>query len=155
MFDNIGDKLRTFAAVLFLLGIIASVVLAIISFANAGDAYYNDEQTLFTIMGLVYLVVGSLSSWLSSLVLYALGDIYDNAEEIARNTKPIKEKVNYLANNTSLNIKSNNSSNSFDSNYVNTICPYCSEKVTFSKSEIKGDTVLCPLCKEEFIFTKK
>ena len=87
MFDNIGGKIKTLAKVICWISIIASVILAIIIFVSAEDAY-NEETNIM--LGFVFLIGGILSSWLGSFFIYGFGELIEKATEIEKNTR---EKV--------------------------------------------------------------
>ena len=85
MFANIGEKLKTFATVVTVLGIVASVSVGIYIFAQFGEAAVGP--------GLMVLVFGPLFSWLSSLSIYGIGRAVVTSEENNRLLKEIKEKL--------------------------------------------------------------
>ena len=72
MFENIDEKLKTLAIVQFILGILGSVILSI-SLLDAG--------LLFCIL---FILFGSLMSWLSSLTTYGLGEAIEKATIAAK-----------------------------------------------------------------------
>ena len=72
MFDNIDKKLKTLAIVQFILGILGSVIMSI-SLLDAG--------LLFCIL---FILFGSLVSWLSSLPAYGLGEAIEKATIAAK-----------------------------------------------------------------------
>ena len=72
MWNNIGRKLQLTAKAMLWLGLIGSLLAAIAVWA--GDTY----PPLF---GLVYLVVGSLTSWITSWALYGLGLVVEHVEK--------------------------------------------------------------------------
>lgn len=77
MFENIGGKIKMVARIGCWLGIIASVVIAIVLWAN-NSYYYPTTGT-----GLIVLVGGSLASWLGSLFTYGIGDLIENVSVLA------------------------------------------------------------------------
>ena len=72
MFTNIGGKIKTTAAVCCWIVIIASVISGIAMMANDMVAE-----------GLIVIVVGALSGWISSFVLYGFGELIENSSIIA------------------------------------------------------------------------
>lgn len=99
MFDNIGKKLMGLAKFLCWVGIISSVIFAIVVFANSGvkeqrsgyGYYYNSYGSFYgkKWLGWVTLILGPLSSWISSWMLYAFGEFVDD-------TAAIREKLDKL-----------------------------------------------------------
>lgn len=70
MFSNIGGKIKTWAVVLSILGIAASVIYGgIVAAKNALD-------------GVLIIIFGSLGSWVSSFVLYGFGQLVENSDKI-------------------------------------------------------------------------
>ena len=71
MFDDIGGKLKTVAKVSCWIGIVCSVIFAIVFFAS------NDRYNPTILPGFICLIVGPLASWLGSLTLYGFGELID------------------------------------------------------------------------------
>lgn len=84
MYDNIDEKLKMLAIVQFILGILGSVIMSI-SLLDAG--------LLFCIL---FILFGSLMSWLSSLTTYGLGEAIEKATIAAK-------QAQYPPQNASLN----------------------------------------------------
>ncbi len=76
MYKNIGAKIKGLAQFILWSGIIMSVIGAIICFANS-----NQEPGLIT-TGVVFLVVGPLSSWMGSLLTYGFGELIERAKSV-------------------------------------------------------------------------
>lgn len=70
MFNNIGGKIKTAAAVTCILGMIASVIWGIILFSRS------------FLIGLLVMGLGGLFSWLGTFTLYGFGELI---EETRRN----------------------------------------------------------------------
>ena len=79
MFDNVGSKLQIMAFVFFIIGTIASVILGIATWI-AGSFWY----------GLLVIVIGILSSWLSNLAIFGIGVCAENSETTIILLKEIK-----------------------------------------------------------------
>ena len=77
MFDNIGEKIQEWAGIMCGLGIIGSVITAIVLWIQ--DSYYDNTF----ILGVVVLVVGCFGSWITCSVMYAFGEITRNSEQQA------------------------------------------------------------------------
>ena len=84
MFDNIGRKIKTLAEVLCWLGIIGSIIIAVMM--------VNNDYTETRITGWITLFAGPLVSWISSSTLYALGEIAENSAMQARLIRKWAEK---------------------------------------------------------------
>lgn len=85
MFSNIGKKIKVLASVICWIGIIASIITAIIFFANALDGW-NEE--FFIMMGLLTLIVGPLLSWIGSFFTYGFGELVDKTCDIEKKLAP-------------------------------------------------------------------
>ena len=81
MFNDIGGKIKVFAKVVCWLGIIGSCIVGIVAMEYSFLA------------GLLYAVVGSLCSWISSFFAYGFGELIENSAEIASNTLRISTKI--------------------------------------------------------------
>lgn len=77
MFNNIGGKIKALAKIVCWLGIIASVLSGIILIAAGGT------QNIVT--GIVTIVVGALSSWIGSFLVYGFGELIDNTAALKEN----------------------------------------------------------------------
>ncbi len=72
MFDNIGRKIKGLAEVFTWIGILASVILGIITTASVGN-----PLPFFLIS-----IIGSLISWISCMALYGFGELIENSASI-------------------------------------------------------------------------
>lgn len=77
LFDRIGEKMKTLATVITIIGISGTVL--------AGCALIIDYKAV--LLGIVVIVVGILVSWISSWTLYGFGEIIEKLCEIAENTR--------------------------------------------------------------------
>lgn len=99
MFDNIGSKIKTVAATIAWLGIIGSIIIGIIIIAEANDSYYPSATE--TLNGWLVIIVGSLSSWVSSFTLYGFGQLIENTDIISAKLESIKRTTSEYAANAS------------------------------------------------------
>ncbi len=74
MFDNVGRQIKSFAKVLFYLGVVGSFIGGLVLLAMGSEAW---EGGTFIIAGLLLIVVGTLVSWISSLLLYGFGELIE------------------------------------------------------------------------------
>lgn len=88
MFDNIGGKIKSAATALAILGIIGSIIVGSIIIAEANDSYYPSATE--TLSGWLVIIVGSLSSWVSSFTLYGFGQLIENTDAICSEMKSIR-----------------------------------------------------------------
>lgn len=71
MFDNIGGKIKTVAAVVAGLGIVAFVIGGIVLLVNGA-----------VVAGILMAVIGALGSWVGSFALYGFGELIENSAGI-------------------------------------------------------------------------
>jgi len=91
MFDFIGEKIKKLAKVICWLGIISSVLLGFMIMSTEGDPLIStllglpmiDEEEI-VIFGFLYMIIGSILSWISSFVLYGFGELIDTTMNISR-----------------------------------------------------------------------
>lgn len=79
MFQNIGGKIKLVVKFFCWIGIITSIILGIV--------IMNGRSEFAGIMGAVVAIVGSLLSWLGSILIYGFGQLVENSDIlVARNT---------------------------------------------------------------------
>lgn len=137
MFGNIGGKIKGLAKVLCWIGIISSVIAAIVMLFSAMDAWRGSEKTMFTILFFVILIVGPILSWLSSIALYAFGELVEDIHAIRKKECPIVESNNVEEDDSATN--TNNEERIFS-------CPNCNSTVYY------GEPV-CKACGQKFDWT--
>lgn len=84
MFEDIGNKIKKLAKIITWVGIIASVVLGIMIWSKS------------FIWGLVFMIVGALLSWISSFLLYGIGELIENTahlNEIVNDTRVYTKSI--------------------------------------------------------------
>lgn len=74
MWKNIGIRLQMLARILCWLGIIGSVIYAIVLWSQ------NSSYQPTILPGILYLVLGSLASWIGSWTMYGLGLVVEHVE---------------------------------------------------------------------------
>lgn len=79
MYDNIGEKLKNWAKALCVLGIIASVITAIVLWSIKEWVRYEYVHP-YILHGFIVLILGSLFSWTSTWVMYAIGHAAENSD---------------------------------------------------------------------------
>ena len=84
MFENAGGKLKVVAVVLFVLEVIAAVITGIVYSVNAYEGGF-----------LLFLLItggGILGAYLTSLVLYAIGEAAENSNDVEKKEQLQKRK---------------------------------------------------------------
>ncbi len=76
MFENVGEKIKSFArnsfAVAVIIYIIGAMVMWMISIENGN---------VFVWAGFILLIFGPASAWVTSLLLYGFGELVANSKE--------------------------------------------------------------------------
>ena len=84
MFNNIGNKIKTYAEVVSWIGIIACIILGVISII-VGIA---NESLEAIFIGILVALIGSLSCWIESFVLYGFGQLVENSDILVKTLAP-------------------------------------------------------------------
>ena len=137
MFDNIGSKIKTVATTIAWLGIIGSIIIGIIIIAEANDSYYPSATE--TLSGLLVIIVGSLSSWVSSFTLYGFGQLIENTDTICSEMESIRHITSKHITNAS--DKAQSSSNDSGS--------FANSNDTASSANLDPCIGTCELCDKE------
>ena len=100
MFNKPGDKLQSAALILFVIGVIASIVLGIVYCVKQAIAA-NGTFIIWAVLISASVVIGGiLVSYLGGLVLYGFGELIESNARIEERMKPlyeIKDSVEALA----------------------------------------------------------
>lgn len=90
MFRNPGGKIKSYAKVLFWIGVVISIIIGVIeigsSFVAAAYSYQGSCGTILLgiLGGILTVAIGTLISWLAVLTLYAFGTLVENSDELVR-----------------------------------------------------------------------
>ena len=88
MFRNPGGKIKSYAKVLFWVGVVISIIIGVIeigsSFVAAAYSYQGSFGTILLgiLGGVLTVAIGTLISWLAVLTLYAFGTLVENSDEL-------------------------------------------------------------------------
>lgn len=90
MFRNPGGKIKSYAKVLFWIGVVISIIIGVIeigsSFVATAYSYHGSFCTILLgiLGGILTVAIGTLISWLAVLTLYAFGTLVENSDELVR-----------------------------------------------------------------------
>ena len=84
-FDNPGGKIKMVAKVLFIIGIIFSILGWFYFLLESRDA--QDNQVFLINISMIVLIAGSISSWLINLFIYGFGSLIENSDILVQNAK--------------------------------------------------------------------
>lgn len=79
MFNDIGRKIKLLASIVAWGGIIGSIISGIGTFVSLNDNYMTED---FAFVGIIVAIVGAISSWIGSFVLYGFGELIDQTTQI-------------------------------------------------------------------------
>ncbi len=82
MYDNISKKLKTLAKYIFGIGLVLSIALGIFIIS------YDDPASL--VIGICVIVLAPMLFWISSSLIYAIGDISEKVEKLNDEVKKLK-----------------------------------------------------------------
>ena len=81
MFENIGEKIKGLAKVICVIGIIISVIFGLYFLAGEENP-----------AGVIFMLIGPIASWASTLVLYGFGELIDRTTEISKDIKDLHKE---------------------------------------------------------------
>ena len=99
MFDDVGKKIKIVASVICWIGIIISCMLGILLIYTDGQLHINNytfytyTRTELIIEGFVLMAVGSIISWIVSIMIYGFGELVDNSKLLRVQLDKTKEKL--------------------------------------------------------------
>ena len=146
MYDNIGGKIKGLATTIFIVQAVLTVI------AGLGIMAAGDEMIL---IGLLVMVLGPFSAWISSWLLYGFGELIDTACAIEENTRKDTKSNSSQAANITYNYAPNNKPVQKETTPI--IEP--KRKVTYSCLGIKLKGVkshgVCAVCKASDVNLEK
>ncbi len=80
MFKNIGNKIKTLAVIIFIVGLVISLIMGVLLI---GEDMVAD--------GLLIIIFGALVSWISVFFIYAYGELVQRSINIDEKLKNLKE----------------------------------------------------------------
>ena len=103
MFKQAGAKVKTLAKVLFVLQIVFSSLIGLglmIAGIVLAVTVWDDLAVLVIVGGIfggiLYIALGILFAWLSVLVIYAVGESAEKAEQAAADTAILRANLDYI-----------------------------------------------------------
>ena len=87
MFNNIGLKIKGFAKFLFWIGVIFTILGAIVIIISGvrNSSYNSSSETLVYILGGILVIpFGIVISWLETFLLYGFGELIDSNQKILK-----------------------------------------------------------------------
>ena len=111
LFEGAGSRLKTVAKILFVVGIIATIILFIVfgwkrSTIVTGSYYQPQTETVseFQAAGLYILIGGIVGTYINSLLIYGFGELIEeinstkhSLSNVEKNTTFLKMDINSIA----------------------------------------------------------
>lgn len=98
MFNNPGNKLKGIAKAIFVLIILLYLLLAVSAYVTLiEESSTSGNGVLFAIFILLGLAIGALVGWLSSIILYAFGELIEDTHATQKALKRIDYKLTKIA----------------------------------------------------------
>lgn len=144
LFGNIGKKVKGMALGVFFVEAIGAIITGIILMAE------DDDLIAF---GLLTIILGPAVAWLSSLVLYAFGELVDKTCGIHNKVvgveapgpkAPVYQPANVA--NQPTPVATVTASTANDS-FKEVTCPTCNNRLSFPVETTTGQ---CPYCNSKF-----
>lgn len=85
LFHRLGRTFQCIALFICIVGTVASVIAGIVLLIASYNVYWLEN--LYRTLGCTFLLAGPLVFWLSSLMLYAFGELIDRARSIDQTLK--------------------------------------------------------------------
>lgn len=151
LFSNAGGKIKVLAKVFFVLGIIASVIYGIVVMTLGG---------IHVLYGFLIAIIGSISSWISSILMFGFGTIVENTDKISTRTSDIRHYTFEMVKTEKDELKKEEEEKKSvaekNKEHINFKCPSCKTTLSYSVSYLeKQSKVVCPMCEHEIDVSKK
>ena len=131
MFNNIGKKIKNLAKIICYIGIIASIIAAIVLL------FLGDIENMILI-SLPVLVAGIILSWIGSIFTYGFGELIENSAIIAQASER-KSKTGKNNNNKKITVVNTRNLDNEDDISL-------SDKMQCSKCDAPIDEYPCVYC---------
>lgn len=148
-YDNIGDKIKSLAKFAFIVEAVASIVTGIV-------LLFTSEYTELVLVGLLTIILGPILAWISSWLLYGIGQLIENSDIIAAeyNCKNEKHEKIVAQNNERKQEQRKKAIKATIANpeisedvFVDIICSNCKAELSFPKGQLQsGEQLTCPIC---------
>lgn len=95
MFENVGEKIRTLAKLLLLVGVLASGIAMIAIWITGGGMSGRGGFTIF-VFGLLAGALGCLGTWIASMLTYGFGQLIEDTEALRQHTEDLQYHADAL-----------------------------------------------------------
>ena len=98
MFFNVGRTIKKIAKILFIIGVVASIIMGIVILASGYDKSLQtkgDQSYAWVLFGILAPIIGTFISWLNCIFIYSYGCLVENSADIAMHTCPEEKRDFY------------------------------------------------------------
>ncbi len=144
MFDDPGAKLKNVAVIEF-------AVIAAVSFIMAFVLGIHGDD-FRPLPFFLLLIGGPLFAYLSALVLYGFGELIDNTEALRLPQKKLEKRLEQQRNEriTRAAVEAIADKENESSRFIDILCPFCNEKLSYTKEDfLEKDFLVCPNCEKK------
>ena len=92
MFKNPGAKLKSLAKVIFWISLIIWIIVGVAIVASGSTGNDALGPTVAAIAGLFVIIIGLIISWLSTILIFAIGSAVDDIQTIKEVQLDLKSK---------------------------------------------------------------
>ena len=97
MFNNPGKKLKSLAKVIFWLSIIIYTLAAVGAYLNEVEINSASGSTIgLIIVAVLWVLIGLLIGWLSSILVYAFGELIEDVHSMRKKISRIEYKLSKI-----------------------------------------------------------
>ena len=97
MFSNPGKKLKSLAKLIFWLAIVLNVLLFLGIYVTMVNEAGTDGNILaFIVFVVLGLLIGALIGWLSSILLYAFGEVIEDIHSMRKQINRIEYRLSKI-----------------------------------------------------------
>ena len=157
-YDNIGQKIKSLATGTFVVEAIAAIIAGI---------YLITSSENMVLIGFLVIFAGPLVAWVLSWLLYGFGQLIENSDIIAEESKRKNDKHDKLVAQNNERKQKQKAQQQYahvrevienpgihENDFIDIICPHCSETLSYPKGQLENNSALiCPLCGEPISFT--
>lgn len=93
MFNDVGEKIKKIAHVIFWIASGAYVLSGLFFFISGATAPSDNALLFHMIGGICIILIGPLSAWISCCFIYGFGELISNTDSIKKSSRNIERRV--------------------------------------------------------------
>lgn len=161
MNSNYGGKIKTFAVIIMILGILSSLVGGIVMMVSIG----KNAPGVGFFSGVAVIAGGVFASVFAYYMIAGFGQLIENSDTVAEHFSSVNEKARRKAEKVRRTENEKKIEKKIEEKvsdpkvpngeWIDFACPNCGEDISFKKEAFMGDEpVNCPLCDTEIDVNK-